>query len=115
MWANGNVWLIFNSVYLLYQCTISLVLALEYPLFMRVMRIFRLFGVMAAAVYNFFNSLILLEWFRELYMEGEEEFEGYEPMDVFVNMFLIYDVILHFPVVIVNAFIITKEITLEFF
>ena len=114
MWANGNVWLVANSAYLLYQCIISLILALEYPLFMRVMRMFRFFSVLAAALYNFFFSLVIFEWFRELYLEDDETFQGYEPVDIMVNMFLIYNVILHFPVTIVNTFIITKEITLEF-
>lgn len=49
-----------------------------------------------------------------LYLEDWPEYESYQPIDVLVNMFLIYNVILHVPVYIVNCFIMLKEFTLEF-
>ena len=40
---------------------------------------------------------------------------AYDIGDVFVNMMLGYNLVLHFPAVFVNTAIITKEITMEFF
>lgn len=93
---------------------VSLLLALEYPLFMRSMRLFRFFSLLAAIYYNLFFGGIIFEWYRELYLEDYETYDAYEVADVLLNMFLVYNVILHFPVVIVNAFIIFKEFSLEF-
>lgn len=113
-WANGNIYLIVNTLYLLYQCFISLLIAIEYPFFMRTFRMFRFFGLLGALYYNLLFLGIGIEWYRELYLEDEATYESYEVGDVLFNMFLIYNVILHFPVVFVNGFIITKELTLEF-
>lgn len=114
-WANGNLWLLTNTVFLWWQCFIALLIALEYPFFMRVFRLFRFFTLLFALYYNFFFLCIIGEWFRELYFEFDWEYESYEAIDVIVNMFLIYNVILHFPVVLVNGFIISKEMWLEVF
>lgn len=114
MWANGNLYLMINTVYLIWQCFISLLLATEYPLFMRSMREFRFFSLLAAIYYNFIFAGVIFEWYRELYLESNKQYNNYDVVDVLVNMFLVYNVILHFPVVIVNCFIIFKEGSLEF-
>ena len=114
MWANGNVYLLLNTAYLIYQCFISLMIALEYPFFMREFRLFRFFSLLFAIYYNLIFGGIFLEWYRELYMEDEQSYESYDVVDVIFNMFLVYNVILHFPVVFVNCFIIFKEVSLEF-
>lgn len=113
-WANGNIYLMVNTFYLFYQCFISLLIAIEYPFFMRTFRLFRFFGLLGAIYYNLIFFGIGLEWYRELYLEDEDTYRQYDVVDVLFNMFLVYNVILHFPVVIVNSFIITKEVTLEF-
>jgi len=79
---------------------------------MRAFRVFRFFSLLAAVYYNFWFGLILFEWGRELWLETDKQ--KYEVIDILVNMFLIYNCILHFPVMIVNGFIITKELSLEF-
>ena len=114
MWANGNVYLMANTAYLFYQCFISIMLALEYPFFMRSFRLFRFFSLLFAIYYNMIFGGIFLEWYRELYLEDEQSYEQYDVVDVLFNMFLVYNVILHFPVVFVNGFIIMKEVSLEF-
>jgi len=111
-WANGNIWLLVNTFYLIWQCFISLIIAFEYPLFMRAFRVFRFFTLLAALYYNFWFGLVLFEWGRELWLETDKS--KYELIDIMVNMFLIYNAILHFPVMIVNGFIISKEFSLEF-
>jgi len=114
MWANGNIYLMVNTVYLFYQCFISLLIALEYPFFMRTFRLFRFFGLLGAIYYNLIFTGIFMEWYRELYLEDENTYKQYDVVDVLFNMFLVYNVILHFPVLFVNSFIIFKEISLEF-
>lgn len=113
-WANGNLFLMLNTLYLFYQCFISILIAIEYPFFMRTFRIFRFFGLLGAIYYNLLFLGIGIEWYRELYLEDDASYEAYDVVDVLFNMYLIYNVILHFPVVFVNGFIITKEFSLEF-
>lgn len=77
VWANGNIWLMVNTLYLLWQCFVSILLALEYPLFMRSMRLFRFFSLLAALYYNALFLSIIFEWYRELYLEDWETYEAY--------------------------------------
>lgn len=73
---------------------------------------FRFFTLLAAAYYNFMFGCVIFEWARELWLVDDKS--HYEAIDILLNMFLIYNVIIHFPVMIVNSFIIIKELTLEF-
>lgn len=75
MWANGNIYLMVNTFYLFYQIFISLLIALEYPFFMRTFRIFRFFGLLFAIYYNLIFFGIIFEWYRELYLEDENTYK----------------------------------------
>ena len=65
MWAKGNVYLIVNTVYLVFQTFHSFLVAMEYPLWMRTFRITRLV------------SLVFIQLFRRLlFMSGTMKSTG---------------------------------------
>ena len=58
---------------------------------------------------------MLLDWFYNIYALDEEKIEELGALDMLMNMFFIYNSILHSGIVIVNFVIIFKEIELEFY
>ena len=72
----------------------------------------RLFSVMAAIWYNLAYFTFLVAWLSEVYFlpfVDEEEIAKMGAVDVFINMFFVYNSVLHAPVCILNAAIIFKE------
>merc|ERR1712127_624848 len=63
-------------------------------------------------VYNAGYFTLLVAWLTEVYylpFQGEEEIEKMGALDVFLNMFFVYNSVLHAPICILNAAIIFKE------
>ena len=112
-WAEGNWWLITNTVYLLINFTIGLLDAFELPVFTHSFKITRMVVTFWAWVYNIFYFAGLFEWFDMLYIVGDKS--SYDFWTVYINMFLGYNIVLHWGVVPINMFIIAKESSMEFF
>ena len=68
-----------------------------------------------AVVYNFAYLFMLADWFYNIYGLTDEKIEELGALDMLMNMFFIYNSILHSGIVIVNFVIIFKEIELEFY
>ena len=113
VWAKGNVFLIVNTVYLIFQSIHSFLVAMEYPLWMRTFRITRLVSLTSAIIYSIIQISFMYEWYQELYLNNDKS--NYDFMSVMWNMYLAYNVILHISILPVNCFIIIKELSLEFF
>lgn len=111
-WAEGNAWLIGNTVWLILTAIHAIMVAFEIPFYMRMFKIGRYFGCFNAALYNTIYLLILADWIYMLY--GIDETKA-GAADMFINMMLGYNIVMHFPIVPLNAFIIVKEITLQWF
>ena len=62
-WADGNFWLIWNTAYLIIQCIHSVLLAFEVPLYLRVLKLFRIANSMFAVVYNIIFIILAWEWY----------------------------------------------------
>jgi hypothetical protein len=58
---------------------------------------------------------MLADWFYNIYALTDEKIEELGALDMLMNMFFIYNSILHSGIVIVNFVIIFKEIELEFY
>jgi len=58
---------------------------------------------------------MLADWFYNIYALTDEKIEELGALDMLMNMFFIYNSILHSGIVIVNFMIIFKEFELEFY
>ena len=88
-------------------------LAFELPIWLVTFRMFRFWSFFGAIVYNLVFLGMALEWWDMLYIVGDKT--KYDFLDIFINMFLGYNIVLHFTIIPVNMFIILKEISMEFF
>ena len=88
-------------------------LAFELPIWLVSFRFFRFWSFVAAIVYNIVFVLMGFEWWDMLYLTGDKS--HYDFFEIFINMFLGYNIILHFTIIPVNSFIILKETSMEFF
>jgi len=114
-WADGNAILIFNTVYLGVQTMLSWPLIYEIPLYINQLRFLRTFSVTIAVMYMMAYVFILLNWLYELYLEPEKTYEQYDLFDIFINMFLAYNVVFNIHILPVNFMILLKEVTLWIF
>jgi hypothetical protein len=72
-------------------------------------------SVIAAWLYNIAYFTMLADWFYNVYALTDDKIEELGALDMLMNMFFIYNSILHSGIVIVNFVIIFKEIELEFY
>ena len=112
-WAEGNLWLIFNTIFLMAQTWHSWMLAFEIPIYLRAFRATRYFAVINSVLYIWFYLIVVLIWVDQLYVVTDKE--SYDFMTVYVNMLLGYDMVIHAANIPVCFFIILKEISMEFF
>lgn len=91
-------------------------LVFEIPLYLRHLWFFRMLSAIWAGVYSIITLAIFGSWFIDLYampeLVSEDEFNKLSPLDFFVNCFMIYNTIVHWTVIPINAVIIIKEIQL---
>jgi len=113
MWAGGNVWLMANTIYILFQGFASVMLAFELPIWLLTFRVTRFWSFVLATVYNFVFFTLALEWWDMLYIVNDKT--KYDFVDIFINMCLGYNIVLHFTIIPINVFIIAKEISMEYF
>jgi len=115
LWAEGNLFLLANTLYLFIQINMSLNLAFEVPFVMKMIKPFRVISFMSAVVYTAFFYGTAFEWVYQLLAEDKNDFETSGYFGLFINMVLIYNIIFHAPVIPINIFIILKELTLPWF
>ena len=75
----------------------------------------RWISVYTAWVYNIIYFAFLGGWLWQLYDMTEQELEEVGSFDILLNMFFIYNCILHSSIVVINLGIMGKELSLEFF
>ena len=114
-WAEGNFYLLFNSYICWSQWLNSLGLAFEWPFYMRQFELERWISLITAFTYNDIYLSFLFIWLWELYDLSEQQLDEIGAFDVLLNMFFIYNCILHSSIVVINFGIILKEFNLEFY
>mgnify|MGYP006108467425 CR=1 FL=1 len=72
----------------------------------------RVGSLFAAWIYNIAYLLMLGDWFYNVYALDDAAIEELGALDMLMNMFFIYNSILHSGIVIVNFMIIFKEFEL---
>lgn len=66
MWADGNIWLVGNTVFIISQFLVSLPLVFELPVFLRAMRLTRLYSFFGAILYTVVYVISAFEWYEML-------------------------------------------------
>lgn len=110
-WAEGNVFLVYNTVYLLIQCFLSMWLAFEIPTWLKHMKAIRFLSMVAANVYNIVFFLSILKWVSMIWWEDNS---NANIMTLLVNMNIGYNLIVHWSIIPINLAIVSKEISMEF-
>jgi len=87
----------------------------EWPFYMRQFLMERWMSVFTAWVYNITYFAFLGGWLWQLFDMTDTEIEETGAFDILLNMFFIYNCILHSSIVVINIGIIFKEISIEFF
>ena len=98
-WADGNYWLLWNTAYLVMQGAHSLLLVFEVPFYLRVLKVWRVYNTVAAAVYNFLYVVLSFEWYKMLFLDDVDIMTA---GDILLNLMLGYNLVVHFPVAIIN-------------
>ena len=62
MWAEGNAFLMVNTVYLVLQSFLSGILVFEVPFLLRMMKELRVLSFLSACIYNLIYSIGLSLW-----------------------------------------------------
>lgn len=114
-WAKGNVWLLFNTYFAIAQAVLSWPLFFEVGIYLRHFYVFRWLSLLNAIIYNTVYLGLLAGWLIQTYTLPEETMEEVGTMDILLNMFFMYNTIMHCSIVPINAGIILKEIEMEFY
>ena len=88
-------------------------LAFELPIWLRTFRVTRFWSFILATTYTFVFAVTALEWWDMLYIVNDKT--KYDFVDIFINMCLGYNIILHFTIIPICLFIVIKEISMEYF
>jgi len=114
-WAEGNVYLIATTIFMLLQNFNSFWLALEIPAYLRHFKVARLTSLMMAVGFNSVWLFFLAKWFDIMYIMDPEYEGSFDSVQIFEILFVGYNIVMNFGVFIVNLGIISKELSMEFF
>ena len=107
LWAGGNIYLLANTVYEFVQTWLSIFEVMEIPFYLRYFKAIRYLSLFSAIIYDFFYFGMCFDFIAYLYIYSKEK---YEFLDMLQAMFFAYNIILHFPIPILDSMIIGKEI-----
>ena len=114
-WAEGNIWLILNTFYLISQSIFSIIVMFEIPFIMKRMKFFRFCSFMSAIGYNLVYFSMLGDWFYQVFYSDKSQLDSSSgAIDIIFNMIITYNLIIHFPIVPMNIAIMFKEILVQF-
>lgn len=114
-WAKGNLWLLGNTILGIVQMIASWPLIFEFSLYLRWFWFFRWISLFWAVTYNTIYLGLLAGWLIQTFSLPEVEMEEVGTVDILLNMFFMYNTIIHSSIVIINAGIIIKEIEMQFY
>jgi hypothetical protein len=113
MWAEGNVYLVVNTVYLVAQSFLSGILVFEIPFLLRLMKELRVLSFLSACIYNLIYLIALFIWVHQVWFTEDES--TFTASSLLVSLLLAYNLLMHFPILPINFMIIFKEIEIEKF
>jgi len=110
-WAGGNLWLIFNTCYLIIQYVLSIGLFWEIEVWIFYMKFIRIFSLISSYLYAIGYITAVVTLFVVL-----DDLDGVDPnwANVFTAMTISYNLILHAPILPLCFGIALKEFSMEF-
>lgn len=112
-WAQGNWWLVTNTLILMITLFVGLLEFLELPIWLHSFHGTRLVTGMFCILYNFIFFIMFLEWYDMLYIINDKS--DYDFFTIYLNMFLAYNIAMNWPQTVVNFLILFKELSIEWF
>lgn len=116
-WAEGNVFLMFNTIYALIQYTLTIPLIYEVQAWLKHAKFIRLISLAWALFYNTVYVAFAVKFWQII-----KQFEANKLVDedityfeLFVAMGIVYNLIIHLPIIPMNLIIIVKEFSMEFY
>lgn len=106
------MYLVGNTIYAYIITWLSVFVVAEIPVYMRHFKLLRFITLVAGIIYNILYWGSVADFLALLFYYDKQTFDIFYLMEA---MFLGYNIVLHFPITIVNAMIIAKEIILEMF
>lgn len=111
VWADGNFFLILDTLFLISQTVLSWPMALQLPEWLDrrnwPFRIIRGFSLSLAIFYVLFEIVVFSDWIYGLFIDPKEDVTL---IDMFINMFMAYNMIFNLPMLPANLMIIFDEI-----
>mmetsp|Transcript_1456 Transcript_1456/g.2552 ORF Transcript_1456/g.2552 Transcript_1456/m.2552 type:complete len:286 (+) Transcript_1456:375-1232(+) len=107
MWAEYNEWLLLNTLVLLVQSALSLLLAFDLPYYLLHFRGLRLLSFALGLGYSAIFLLSAADWYYTVDLVKDKS--SYDFFSVFQAMCLGYNLAAHWPVFTVNLFIVLRE------
>ena len=111
-WAGGNVYLIANTVFSYIQTWLSVFVVWEMPYYMQHFRLIRLISLVSGLLYNMLYVISVADFLILLFSQDKDTIDIFYLLQA---MFFGYNIVLHFPITIVNLVILLKEVLLEMF
>jgi hypothetical protein len=109
-WAGGNVYLILNTVFNLSQAFNAIWLVFEFPVYLQWFKVARFFSLVAAVLYNSVYAYFAYALYSSIYEYDYETMGAPSVFETFKDMYMIYNLVLHIPIIPLNMMIIGKEI-----
>lgn len=111
-WAGGNIFLIANTVYLIMQYFLSILVIWEIGPWLKYVHYVRLFSLLSSYLYSLLYIAALVRYFSLIL-----EWDGREPDvdELFLVCVIGYNLVLHSTVIPVNFAIAIKEFSMEWF
>ena len=114
-WAGGNFWLVGNTIFGGLLAVHLTFLVFEWPFYLRHTFAYRWVMTLLSLLYSLW---ITSDAFAVIGMdkwETDETYDNYDLADVLTDMFLAYNVVMHWPIAIMGYLLIAKEVEMNIY
>ena len=110
-WAEGNLWLLANTAYLVFQYLVGLPIFWEIDPYMLYMKWFRFIDLLTIPINLsiFYTGLMVMFGVLEDWDNSEVTYTS-----IYTVMVLSYNLMMHLPILPINLLIVLKELSMEF-
>ena len=108
-WAGFNFYLLLNTAYNLIQAWNALWLVFEVPVYLEWCKLIRVYSLESAVFYNLIYTWFAYQLYKSVWNYDYESMGPPSVFETFKDMYLIYNLILHFFILPINFMIIAKE------
>lgn len=111
-WAHGNLYLMVMSLFVIMQSWNAMFLVFEIPAYLRWTKPFRSLSLEWGSIFNIIYLGFVFRY-RQTVNAAQKKGDAATGIEIFENLFYLYNLVLHGPLFFVNLAIISKELSLE--